>query len=462
MSPIDIVLLAAVLAVAAWWIVAPRAGLPLLRLAPIALVVLAVAQILLEEVYWQFLPAYALIVVLGLMSILRREARPHAGLVRLSGQAGLAALMLAALAPFMLLLPVPALTKPDGPYAVGSEIFRWVDASRAEAATDDPSDSRNVIAQAWYPASTAMGVSGRRPVYIDGLGRLPSQVSLIPDFVMRSYGRIDTHALVDAPVSDAQTTWPVVLFSPGYGAPRAFYTSLATGLASRGYIVLAIDHPYESAVTELADGTIATDANVFAKYAGTDEGGRVFMARQHVLRAADMRFVLDQLSQMTTAGLLGGRLDFSRVAAIGHSFGGASAAYAMAIDPRIGRAVNIDGTFYGDVPGQPAQHPLLFIESDHVETGHADIYFSGKARLFAHFGGGASYELKRANHFSFTDAPLFLAPPGRLAVAMMIGGARGPTDTHHVTIDLLDGFLKGENLDAAAARHKDVRGGPAH
>ncbi|WP_280220668.1 hypothetical protein [Nocardia neocaledoniensis] len=41
----------------------------------------------------------------------------------------------------------------------------------------------------------------------------------------------------------------MVLFSPGYGAPRAFYSGLVADLASRGLIVLAPDHPNEVAVT---------------------------------------------------------------------------------------------------------------------------------------------------------------------------------------------------------------------
>src|SRR5690349_14541255 len=50
---------------------------------------------------------------------------------------------------------VPSLPAPQGPYQVGSEVFRWTDARRPETLTADPDDRRQVVAQAWYPADAA-------------------------------------------------------------------------------------------------------------------------------------------------------------------------------------------------------------------------------------------------------------------------------------------------------------------
>jgi len=123
-----------------------------------------------------------------------------------------------------------------------------------------------------------------------------------------------------------------VLFTPGYGAPRAFYTGLATGLASRGYIVLAIDHPYEGAVAELADGDIATTQEALL---GDDPGMTRFMPGHLNLRVADLSFVLDQLGRPDVLGpRLAGNFNLERIAAVGHSLGGATAAIAMAIGSR--------------------------------------------------------------------------------------------------------------------------------
>jgi predicted dienelactone hydrolase len=459
MSFLDILLIGAILGSAAAWIAAAERFRPLLRIALALLVILAAVQITTEGAYWQFATGYALVLALAVLGMTQLK-----GLAQLAARIGVGALMLLAIAPWLLFFPVPTLTPPSGPYAVGTQVFRWIDASRPEEATADPADKRNVIAQAWYPA--APGAVGPHSTYMDGLEALPPKVSLFPGFILRSYGRIDTHGILNAPISPARPQWPVVLFSPGYGAIRAAYTSLALDLASRGYVVIALDHPYEAAVTQLADGRIVYDANLFAGHDDTEAHQWEFMAQQQVVRASDMSFALDQLARPDATGpVLAGHLDLAHAAAIGHSFGGASAIVAMDRDPRILAAANIDGTLYGGLSGEARPRPFLLIESDRAETDHSDIYLAGARLAFQHFGAGPRFELKRASHFSFTDAPLFLAPPGRWASTFVIGGERDVTETHRATVDILDAFLKGPltgtpaDIDAAAAAHPEIARG---
>ena len=459
-SLIDGLLVVAILVTASAWILAAWPTPRLVRMAPLALLALAVLQVAVEGFYWQFGPGYLLILVLGLLAW--RRPAPVGRAARLAGRLGLLTLILLALAPWAL-VPVPRLPPPAGPYAVGTQVFRWTDARRPEAATPDPDDRRNVIVQAWYPRAGPAG--GPHAAYIDGLGRLPRFVSLFPGFMLRAYGQVDTHASPAAPLSPDRRQWPVVVFSPGYGAPRAFYSSLIADLASRGYVVLALDHPYESALTELADGRIATPRENFLP---NDPDRTRYMAGQLDVRAADVAFVLDQLDRPLALGpRLIGRLDLGHVAAIGHSFGGATAAVALARDPRIKAAANIDGTLYGPISSQHLTGPFLLLESDHGETGHSARFLDGNGRLLAGLrAGGYRYEIARANHFSFTDAPLFFSGSGRFALARVIGGSRGPVETHRATADILAAFLQGPltgraaSVEAAAASYPGIAGGP--
>lgn len=460
MSVLDCLIAAALLGLSAVW-VAAKPDRKVFGLALLAIVALAVLQLATEGFYWQFVPGYLLIVVLGVV------ARPvggrgPGGAARLWGKLALTALALATVAPWMLAWPVPSLVKPQGPYPVGTEIYRWVDDARPEEATDAPDDRRNVIVQAWYPSD---GTAGEPALpYIDGLGRLPPRVTLLPSGLMKHFGKIETHAETAARVSGDKPLWPVVLLGPGYGAPRAFYTGLATALASRGYVVLALDHPYEGAVVELADGTIAT---TIERRLDNDPGMVRFMRGRLDLRVADIRFVMDQLGRPEAMGpRLAGRLDLNRIASTGHSLGGAAAALAMVADDRIVAAVNIDGTLYGSIPGDPAQRPFLLLDSDYSETGHSANNIANNARLLDHFGPGSlRYEIAHANHFGFTDAPMFLAPPARFAASLIIGGGLGPAKTQRITVDVLDAFLspalKGLSADlpAVVARHRSVSGG---
>jgi predicted dienelactone hydrolase len=392
-------------------------------LALLALLAAAVLGMLFERP-WQALSAAPLVLLLALAAW--RGWRPSGWIQR----SGVIVLLLLAIAPWTLAPPAPTLPSPTGPYALGSRIFRWVDPARPETATADPNDRRNVVAQVWYPAAT--GAKGDHPPYIDGLGRLPSMVSVLPGFMMRGYGRIDTHAVAGAPVSP-ERPWPVVLFSPGYGAPRAAYTGLVTELASRGFVVVAIDHPYESAVVELADGTLATNIAP----AGDADG---YMSRQQDIRAADITFVINKLAQEPA---LAGRLDLARIVAIGHSFGGPSAVLAMTRDPRVRAAANLDGTPYGELPSAHLDRPFLLIESDLAEAPHGQRYVEGNAKLIANASAATRrLTIAHANHYSFTDAPLMLAPPARWVVSLIAGGSAGAVPTQRRTADEVAAFVK--------------------
>src|SRR5207249_4197671 len=108
-------------------------------------------------------------------------------------------------------------------------------------------------------------------------------------------------------------TWPILLFSPGLSNPREQYTALCTALASRGYVVVALSVPYESGVTVLADG------RVVGQIIHPDVmGPPPHPALEHLIgiRAADIRFALDQLSQLTQlepSSPLAGHLDLRHV-----------------------------------------------------------------------------------------------------------------------------------------------------
>jgi dienelactone hydrolase len=461
MSVVDCLLLGAILAVCGWRIVAPRTGRRWLRLAPVALLALAVLQFALEGFTWQALPAWVLIAALSAFAPRKPPEAPAHVFASLAGKAGLVVLALAMLGPWMLILPAPVLPPPA--IALGTHIYRWTDASRDEPVTADPNDRRSVIVQVFYPA--APGATGRRSVYIDGLRALPPKVSLLPGFMLATFGRIDTHAIVDAPILPTRK-WPVVLFSPGYGGPRAVYTGLAEGLAAKGYVVITFDHPYESAVTELPDGRIVATIDNFPANAGEAEGD-AWMAGQLNTRADDLRYALDQLRPDIIGADLAGHLDLDHVAAIGHSLGGATAVMAMQADPRIKAAANIDGTPYGAMAAKPLDRPFLLLQSDHKETGHSEKFVLGNKSIMGHDAAPAwHYEIHRANHYSFTDAPFFLALPARFAVSMLIGGGRGPEETQRASADILAAFLQEPlggapgNVEAAAASYKDISGGP--
>lgn len=450
---LDWILLAVVLALAAWRLIAPE-WRPRLRIAVVGLALLmAAAQWALYGFTWQSLPAYLLLAVAASPSLRTGVT------LRWTGRLGILA-MAAACICVWIFPAVPTLPSPNGPFAVATEVYRWTDASRGEPHTADPGDRRSVIAQAWYPTGRRSEASGAtRLPYIDGIGHMPDRVSVLPGFLLHRYGQIETHAQAMAPLAPSDQPWPVVIFSPGYGAPRAAYTGLATQLASRGFVVFVLDHPYESGVTQLPDGQVVGLREIFP----ADRAQ--YMPNQQALRTADIRFVIDQLRrpEALSSRLGGGRIETAKVGVIGHSFGGAASVMALSQDPRVAAAVNIDGALYGDLPDRRLDRPFMLIQSDQGETHHGELFIIGNGRLLIRMTApGFHFEIKGANHYSFTDTPLFFSPPGRWLLGLVMGGGRGPAATHQVTADLVAAFLSGPlkgvpaDVAATAVRQQDV------
>jgi predicted dienelactone hydrolase len=87
--------------------------------------------------------------------------------------------------------------------------------------------------------------------------------------------------------------WPVVLFSPGNTVPRSIYTTFVEDLASHGFVVVAIDHPYSVAIVVLPDGRTAIQAG---------SGAPVVPFETRVgVHAADLRFALDEMTRLDSA-----------------------------------------------------------------------------------------------------------------------------------------------------------------
>jgi len=161
---------------------------------------------------------------------------------------------------------------------------------------------------------------------------------------------VRTNAVSDAAPAGRQRSLPLVMLSPGFTNPRSALTALAEDLASHGYVVAGIDHTYESFATAFPDGRVTT---CLAREAPR---GRGFWEKVVAGRAADVCFVLDELTGAHPAWPGAGLIDPSRMAMAGHSAGGAAAIAAMLADSRIRAGIDMDGATYAPVPGH---HPRL-------------------------------------------------------------------------------------------------------
>ncbi len=248
--------------------------------------------------------------------------------------------------------------------------------------------------------------------------RVGAAVRVLPTTVYYpAAGRAGGAPVAGATPERSAGPYPLVVFSEGYDIAPQAYGALLDAWTAAGYVVAAPDYPL-------------TDP---AEPGGVDEG-------DIVNHPADLRYVISTLVGLSRAagGDLAGLVRPGAIAVIGHSDGGdvslATVANTCCTDPRISAAVLLSGaelTSFGGqyFAGTPAV-PLLVVQgtADTVNPPECSIQIYDAAPAPKHY-----LSLFGASH---TGAYL---PPGPARAVV-----------ERVTIDFLDGYLKGSQ--AALAR----------
>ncbi|MEU2876129.1 hypothetical protein [Streptomyces sp. NPDC007070] len=456
--PEFLALLGAVALVVARWL--PPAARSRVTIAAVAVLVASVIVLGVVGVRWQVLPVLAGAAValpFALAPLLRRRAGRSSWRARwwLALPGSVACVALIATGPVAAwAFPVPVFPEPSGRFAVGTQVVQWTDPRRPESFTADPHDRRTVVVQLWYPARKSPA-GARRAQY---LGRTQDEARTVSDALARQVGlpgflvdgvpRARTRSVFDAPVAGGRGRFPLVLFSPGSGGVRTQNTAWAEELASHGYVVAALDHPYDSAAVVLADGR--TIRSRTASTGDRDKDDRLAVDWTAV-RAADLGFVLTQLDRLDhgeITGPLTGRLDTGRVAVAGHSMGGAAALQAARRDRRFDAVVDLDGYPHG--PASPALHQPTLALTQGITSATDPHYIPRLTEALGH-STATSYRLTLpgAAHLTFMDGPLYLPPMPSVV------GSLGRTESPHVvaaaTLAFLDATLRHAPGDLAGA-----------
>src|SRR5262249_43400101 len=136
--------------------------------------------------------------------------------------------------------------------------------------------------------------------------------------------------------------YPTLLFSPGNDMANEYYSALLEELASRGYVVLALDHAHEGKGQILPTGT-RLGSEVENHRPLQTPGAVVEFYRNRVhWRAEDERFIVARLSAVGAPTLFA-HVDTGRLGALGHSIGGVAAAEMCRHDARLRAWANLDG-----------------------------------------------------------------------------------------------------------------------
>ncbi|WP_327588651.1 alpha/beta hydrolase [Nonomuraea sp. NBC_00507] len=288
----------------------------------------------------------------------------------------------------------PYIPKPTGSQPIGTVSLYLKDTSRADPWVPSVK-ARELMVSLWYPAKSRSGK--RAPYMTPKESELTLKDGEITDLPLDLLSKTRTNAISDAKPAGRRRGLPLVVLSPGFTKPRSSLTGLAEDLASRGYVVTVIGHTYENIATSFPDGRVTT-----CVACEVEKKDPAFWGKVGATRAADVSFVLDELTRAQPHWKGARLINPSRIAMAGHSAGGASAVGAMLKDSRLRAGMNMDGTAIVPVPESGLSRPFLFLgaQATHSPGGRDASWEQAWQNLT---GWKRWLVVAGAEHASFTD-----------------------------------------------------------
>jgi predicted dienelactone hydrolase len=279
-----------------------------------------------------------------------------------------------------LIFPQHKSPKMTGKYMVATAKFTYTDPSRIETFTHT-GENRKVNVEFWYP-------------------------------------------------KDGDDSYPLVVFSHGSFGIKTSNTSTFLELASNGYVVCSIDHPYHSLYTIDSDRHLITvDPSFVQEVTGANNGkydeSAIYKLEQKWmnLRTTDINFVLDTIlarSKDSSSEPVYQRIDSQKIGLMGHSLGGAAVAQVARERNDISAVINLDADMLGEyldytdgkytINEKVYPVPILNIFADDmiklmdaIKDPNAVIAVK---HVIARAPNAFEVDLIGTNHMSVTDLPL--------------------------------------------------------
>jgi predicted dienelactone hydrolase len=366
------------------------------------------------------------------------------------------------------------LPAPTGSLPIGTTTFHLTD-TRPESFGPEGA-RREVIVHAWYPSMAHASGAATAPYLREGLAEVEvyQRLTKQPAGAFDTLAEVRAHAVMDAPPAASGPRFSVLLLSAGYIAIPSTYHALIEDLASHGYAVLHVVHPFEATAARLSDGRtvrMVDESGAFQKpiqavlnewgvegdtmatvTATTDEAEQLKLLRGYLggLKAThaalgrwvdDTRLVLDRLASLpadSPAGRLRARLDLDRIGALGHSMGGVTAAQFCVEDRRCKAGLNLDGIpQYGTMIDQGMRQPFLMVYSGRAgRLGASDAIYRKASKYYR-------VDVADTNHIDFSDMILWGGPLAGRPMFGKIAPARAAEVTRTIVREYFDQELRG-------------------
>ena len=381
-----------------------------------------------EGYRWQMIPVY-LIVLISVWCLYKEYSFFNGGWIKkvITGFIFSTLLLFAWGLPYI--LPVFSLPAPTGNYKIGSDYIH-LRTDREEEITENIDDKRELMIKVWYPA--IIKNEEKEPYLNDGDRIGFAAKHGLPKSTFNYLNYVETHTYTSPKVANGK--FPILIFSHGSYSKASGYYAIIEEIVSQGYIVLNINHTYESTGTLFPDGTIKLYNKEYdEKHISTQRMAELAWKSQQDFNNAktedekllvsttilknyiaaditkrwskDISSVIDQLETWNKSSFLANRLDTNTIGVFGHSQGASAVGQSLLEDDRISAGVNLDGVQWGNMIDSTLTKPFLILSSD-WKLPHPNF----NTYAFRHGSTNSFYDAKINNsgHASFMDIPLMV------------------------------------------------------
>ncbi|KAI0382447.1 hypothetical protein F5Y04DRAFT_252687 [Hypomontagnella monticulosa] len=300
----------------------------------------------------------------SLISITMKSSTRTTGISRLASYSN--AIFLASAVLRASIVSAIGLPQPTGPYHVGV-IKRTIDHFNPHDPLAPNNISTAFLATIFYP--TLQKPEGEPEPYLN-----PETAAFYEEtwnYTTGTLASITSTVQKDAPFLEGlvgKSHYPTILFGPGGGGPPVEgNTILLSELASYGYAVIGLDHPFEQPFLRYPNGTGVVGVDI-------DYNSGEQITAIYETRLVDNNVFLNRLPDFIHE--LKAPFNITHIGALGYSLGGAASIGSMYDHDRIVSSLNLDGSFFG-LPNSTASdvyRPVLLLASEgHSGEGeHAD------------------------------------------------------------------------------------------
>lgn len=371
------------------------------------------------------------------------------------------------------------LPKPIGKYTVGITQMDFIDKSRKKVFEFEEDNAlREIPVTIYYPAESTE--DKETAPYAS-----PEEFEIISKNIFgllskKKASKVKTHCYENVSIAISEHKFPVIMYNHGYTSYTMQDTTLCSNLASSGYVVVSLGHPYESGGIKYLDGRVVymhkdnlnnlksmpkEYRDLFKKIIKTKEtySDEKAMATADVIYkhaqglsnnvkiwVADSVFIADQLEALNDGeieSIFKDKLKLELgIGITGHSYGGTTAAQTCLNDDRFTCGINIDGGTYGDYLHKDIKKPFMVIGSTMMENISRTTFIYNTEDTYMAL-------LSDTAHFGYSDV-LFIA---RQLNLMNMIGKREKFEFHEIYTTYVMKFFEKYLLGNKEIELKDIK-----